>query len=814
MAESGVKQLRVHQREAYDAAVRALSRMPRATIISATGTGKTITAIRIAEHFAGPGHILVVVPSLNLISQTAWHWHADSHITRMLAVCTLKPTTVSFSGDRLAATTDPARIARTLAAFPGPGVVFTTYQSLPAITRAHRHYRLPPWAIVIIDEAHRSSGSSNKQWATIHHDREIPAERRLYMTATPRIWKPEDPTAPRRRRRSPEPDEKSEPLASMDDASIYGPVVYNLGLADAIDRGILADYRIVAPVITDDDLRDILTIDGISRHPNGLRLAALQVCLLHAMRTHRIRRVISFHSRIAYARQFSDTLPHTVQAAAANTRIRRLWAHALHSGQPSRLRAQFLAEFESIPLLRRRTGPADSVDGAVLSNVRVLGEGVDVPDADAVLFADPKRSASDIIQALGRALRQPPGAGKIAVLIVPVYIGPHQSTEQAMHSSDFAILWEVLNGLRTHDSRYWRRLGGDHTDFRRTIPRPPAPERAGEVATVTELRTHQVDTGLWQVGWEAAIRYFERRGHLDVPSEHTDRTGYPLGLWLGQQRSLYAHGSLIPERALALTSLNISWPHPEGSFEARLEQAIAFAAHHGTLAVTRAPSPNDGPLVRWLARQRRLAVDERLHDDRVDALNAVDPWWNPPWGVPWQHDYTHLALTSRVSATTPTPASGEEAATWLNHQLTNLHTLHPQQVRLLAQLAAQHPHLHPHTMLLLADPAPRARAFSRGLTAARQFQQREGHLDVPLAHREDVHGDEVLLGQWLRRCRSDTAQMTTPQVTALTALGIDLDPVFRPAPTHMGPTEDVLGGDAWWPEPDLSWTRPAHLPLR
>ncbi|ANP52012.1 superfamily II DNA or RNA helicase [Streptomyces griseochromogenes] len=814
MAESGVKQLRVHQREAYDAAVRALSRMPRATIISATGTGKTITAIRIAEHFAGPGHILVVVPSLNLISQTAWHWHADSHITRMLAVCTLKPTMVSFSGDRLTATTDPAHIASTLAAFPGPGVVFTTYQSLPAIARAHRHYRLPPWAIVIIDEAHRSSGSSNKQWATIHHDREIPAERRLYMTATPRIWKPEDPTAPRRRRRSPDPDEKPEPLASMDDASIYGPVVYNLGLADAIDRGILADYRIVAPVITDDDLRDILTTDDISRHPNGLRLAALQVCLLHAMRTHSIRRVISFHNRIAYARQFSDTLPHTVQAAAANTRISRLWAHALHSKQPPRLRAQFLAEFESIPLLRRRTGPADSVDGAVLSNVRVLGEGVDVPDADAVLFADPKRNASDIIQALGRALRQPPGAGKIAVLIVPVYIGSHQSTEQAMLSSEFAILWEVLNGLRTHDSRYWRRLGGDHADFRRTIPRPPAPERAGEVAAVTELRTHQVDTGLWQVGWEAAIRYFECCGHLDVPSEYTDRTGYPLGLWLGQQRSLYAHGSLIPERALALTSLNISWPHPEGSFEAHLEQAIAFASHHGTLAVTRAPAPNDRPLVRWLARQRRLAADKRLHDDRVDALIAVDPWWNPPWGVSWQYDYTHLALTPSVSATTPTPASGKEAATWLDHQLTNLHTLHPQQMRLLAQLAAQHPHLHAHTMLLLADPAPRARAFSRGLTAARQFQQREGHLDVTLAHREDVHGDEVLLGQWLRRCRSDTAQMTTPQVTALVALGIDLDPVFRPATTHEGPMEDVLGADAWWSEPDLSWTRPAHLALR
>lgn len=143
MADTDVKQLRVHQREAYDAAVRTLSRRPRATIVSATGTGKTITAIRIAEHFAGPGHILVVVPSLNLVSQTAWHWRADSRITRMLAVCTLKPATVSPSGGMLTATTDPAGIARTLAAFPGPGVVFATYQSLKAITHAHQRHRLP-----------------------------------------------------------------------------------------------------------------------------------------------------------------------------------------------------------------------------------------------------------------------------------------------------------------------------------------------------------------------------------------------------------------------------------------------------------------------------------------------------------------------------------------------------------------------------------------------------------------------------------------------------------------------------------------------
>ncbi|WP_202539794.1 MULTISPECIES: helicase-related protein [unclassified Streptomyces] len=104
------------------------------------------------------------------------------------------------------------------------------------------------------------------------------------------------------------------------------------------------------------------------------------------------------------------------------------------------------------------------------------GEGVDVPDADAVLFADPKRSSSDIIQALGRALRQPPGSGKTALLIIPIYVGHQQTTEEALKSSQFKTLWEVLNGLREHDSKLWRRLGSSPSPLdSEEKPSPPTP---------------------------------------------------------------------------------------------------------------------------------------------------------------------------------------------------------------------------------------------------------------------------------------------------------------------------------------------------
>ncbi|MEW2435937.1 Helicase associated domain protein [Streptomyces caniferus] len=800
MTHPGI-QLRAHQREAFTAAVRGLTHMSRATVVSATGTGKTITAMRIAENFANQGNILVVVPSLNLISQTAAHWARHSTVVNMLGVCSKTPAGLPL-------TTNARRITELVARNTGPTVVFTTYSSLPALTRAHKKYGLPPWSIVIIDEAHRSSGSGNKQWADIHKDTAIPARRRLYMTATPRTWEPEDPTKKKRRRKTDAPDGPPEPLASMDDPTIYGPVVYQLGLADAIDRGILADYRIVVPVIDDDELREVLQRRGPTQHFDGLRLSALQVCLLRTMATHQVRRVISFHSRIVNAHQFSQTLHDTVKAAAHSTGIRRLWAYPLHSKRPQRERAQRLAEFESIPLLRRRTRTPDTIDGAVLSNVRVLGEGVDVPDADAVLFADPKRTPCDIVQALGRALRQPPGSGKVAVLIIPVYVGRRQTTEQALQSSEFKILWEVLNGLRAHDAKVWRRMGDGHDPDRKDKPSlPAAPERVEEITPVTSLRSHQTDTRIWSAGWSAAIRYYESRQHLNVPSEYTDPSGYPLGLWIGQQRSLYANGSLAPDRALALSSLNISWPHPPGSFEDRLEQALTFVDTHGTLAFTTAPSNSDGPMIRWLNRQRALADSGRIQSARIDALNAVDPWWNPPWGVEWQHDYHHVcsqfATQTKTPVITPTPVSGEGHHTWLDRQITRLHDLHAQQVRLLSDLVTQHPDIHPHSLLLLPASVPRIRSFHRGLKAARQFHQREGHLRVSLDHREDLRGEIVRLGRWIKKCSTNTAQLTAPQIAALAALGIELEPVFQEAPlTVVDAYED--DDEAWWATPTPS----------
>ena len=773
MTAGSGKQLRPHQVEAVSAATRALAHLPRATVIAATGTGKTIIAMRIAEHFSRrDGQVLILVPTLELLSQTAAHWAGDSRITNMVGVCSLPTIENTVVNRRMTTmTTNARRLVTTVASHTGPTVVFGTYSSLKVIERAHRSYKLPPWSIVIVDEAHRTSGELGKEWGAVHSDNTIPARRRLYMTATPRTWSP-----PKKKPRSRGPAKAAAkkplappaPLASMDDATVYGPTVYRLGLADAIDRGILADYRIVVPVINDEELHEVLQTKGPTPHLDGLRLSALQVGLLHAMAEHRVRRVISFHSRIAYAQHFAETLPGT--AAASTTKIRRLWVHAIHSRQSTRSRAWHLQDFESIPMMRQGIGPRDAVDGAVLANVRVLGEGVDVPDADAVLFADPKRSASDIVQSLGRALRQPPGAGKIATLIIPVYVGKTQSTQDAMLTSEFRMVWEVLAGLRTHDEKIWRRLGvrgSGRLDDDRVVP---APERADEIAPLTGVRSHQPDNGLWAAGWAAAIRFIERHHHFDVPSEYSDSTGYRLGQWVGQQRSLYAEGSLVPERAMALNTLNIAWPHPPDSFEHHLNKALTWATANGTLAISEQTPGADPAVGRWLSRMRTRANTGQLHRNRIAALNAIDPWWNPPWGLRWQQSYiqiSHRLADQNWTPTALTALADRNLDSWFDAQITDLYDLSTPQVRLLAHIAQRHPRAHPHAMLFLDHSSPGDRAFCRGLTAARQYRQREGHIAVPHTHTEMLFGQPMRLGRWLHRHRKNHAQLTPAKTEAL-----------------------------------------------
>lgn len=498
-------QLREHQTDA-NARIRkwvgfpARSNVPydgaRATLVSATGSGKTITAASAALENFRNGRILVMVPTLDLLVQTAQAWRRVGHNTPMVAVCSLeKDDVLERLGVRT--TTNPIRLA--LWAGAGPAVVFATYASLvdredveapmgqrkvrgpleAALAGGERLYgqTMQPFDLAVVDEAHGTAGDIGRPWAAIHDNTRIRADFRLYLTATPRILAPPRPQKGR--------NGQELEIATMadDPAGPYGEWIYELGLSEAITREILAGFEI--DVL---EIRDPSPVPGLSEEAlRGRRLALLQTALLEHAAAHSLRTVMTFHQRVEEAAAFAEKMPRTAaelyatkvsdQALADAERLPKssidAESYGLEAGRhvpPDRVWAAWLCGdhlvSERREVLRQFANGIDAanrrVHRAFLASVRVLGEGVDIVGergVEAVCFADTRGSQVEIVQNIGRALRpNPDGTTKVARIIVPVFLEPGEDPDDMVASAGFRPLVAVLQGLRSHDERLVEQL--------------------------------------------------------------------------------------------------------------------------------------------------------------------------------------------------------------------------------------------------------------------------------------------------------------------------------------------------------------------
>ncbi|MFD7917576.1 Helicase associated domain protein [Streptomyces sp. NPDC059752] len=749
MQKSGDIVLRPHQEEAVEAIVRGLDippgkRIPkaglRATVVAACGTGKTFIAAAAALRLARHGRVLVLLPTLDLLTQTVREWRLAGHTGPAVAVCSLEDDPQLWQLD-VRTTTSAPQLG--LWHGHGPVTVYATYASLPVIAEAHEGlYGLPMdvFDLVVVDEAHRTSGSAGKAWADVHRQDAIPAMRRLYMTATPRIWMERPPRTraqekeqeeARRRAEEKEREEAEaegrvyvsrprwdrlpkELACSMDDEKVFGPVVYELSLADAISRGLLAKYQIVVAELTDPVVTpDRLAGEGrYEEQLRGERLAALQTALLETMAVHGLQTTITFHHRTIEAEAFAAGLArvaarlHQVDPERHPERVWSGWLCGDHEGAH---RQTVLADFG------RRAGRA------VLSNCRVLGEGVDIRATDSVALIDPKGSAVDIVQAIGRALRQHPGQGKTATLIVPVFLGADEKPEDMLSSNSYRPLIRVLEGLRAHDEKAVEMLAIPQENQKRavnpSVPVGKAPEEGEEEsrlllrfatprdpALIAKWITYQVintERQDWRRGAEAALRYRQREGDLEVSYEHVETEGaFPLGRWLSDQRRTFRAGTMTGERAAELEELGIVWDTADAGFETNLGAARAYHALHGTLAAPRGAALLDVAIGQWLTNVRRpggLGTDPGRAERRAAQLAAIDPDWNPGtlgWTVDWQRHYAYLAqlLTSgaRPAAIVPgVTRHGEDVGRWLAAQRRTWDRLNTEQQRRLGALGVK-----------------------------------------------------------------------------------------------------------------------------
>ncbi|WP_217243238.1 DEAD/DEAH box helicase [Streptomyces sp. AC555_RSS877] len=831
--------LRPHQREAVDAILRALE-LParkltpaeglRTQVVMATGSGKTLVAARCAEELHA-GRVLVLVPSLDLLAQTETAWRAGARTGPMIGVSSLRGDQVTFPN-----TTDVDQLVSWVRPFDKV-TVFATYASLGlgTLERAHEG-GLPGWDLIVVDEAHRCSGRIGKPWAVVHNNQKIPSLRRLYMTATPRLWQLDEDS---------EQGAPGELVASMEDDpnSPFGSRCFTLTLSEAIDRGICAAYQVVCSDITDTQLQAamLLGAEGRSDQVRGARLAALQTALVKAASEEGFRRTLTFHHVVKEAEAFAAGLPEVaaqLHDAAPELYPATVWADWLCGDHKPSHRRRVLGEF------------ADGIatDGTVvekgfLSSVKVLGEGVDTRNCDSVYFADVRGSMPDLVQAVGRALRMQPGEGKMASLVVPVLLGPGETADNMLTSQAFGGLARLLEALRAHDARIVEQLaeqqaqsrsrgvqtrgkgeeegtgGGGASMPAKALLKFSTPRDPAALAAFINLRVLNPEHEHWRRGIEAAVIHAREMGDLKVQFTYCVPTGdeavaagwpaslanFPLGQWVADARRFYARGDMDEDRIEQLEKLGMVWSHYDVAWEEGLAAVRGWAAENGH-ALAPLDATYQGAKVGIFLKNARAAarkaaeIEQRraeglpvqsaagaLSQDRREQLEEIDPSWCPAWPVEWQRAFHLTRQHLEAGGTLPTEPGdvihqGEDLGRWVRSARLGWDKLTTVQQWLCEHILG----IEPAT----EDEKPRPRTsqadkWAVHYEAATQYYQCEGHLKVPRKHVETIvvgHGDgdsgedqeerELRLGAWVSNQRSRAATLTPERVKQLSAIGM------------------------------------------
>jgi predicted helicase len=453
----------------------------------ACGTGKTYTSLKIAEkETEGRGLILFLVPSIALLGQTLREWSAEC-AEPINAICVCSDVSVSKKRSKtddldaynvedlaLPASTDPWRISDQLRAFrmgigqSGMTVVFSTYQSIEAVAEAQAILETEKrgqgaFDLIICDEAHRTtgvtlSGEDESAFVKVHDDEFIRAKKRLYMTATPRLYSEDS------QRKAQEADAY---LCSMDDSSLYGEEIYRIGFGEAVEKQLLADYKVLVLTLSEDQippaLQDAIADKGQEINAddaskligciNALsKRMLLDAELLIESDPAPMRRAVAFCQSIKVSKRISGIfnaqkdLYYESLSPEDREGLVAIEADHVDGTMGAATRDDKLAWLKSVP--------PEGNECRVLTNVRCLSEGVDVPSLDAVLFLSARNSQIDVVQSVGRVMRTSPGK-KYGYIIIPVLIPSHVSAEAALDDNErFKVVWTVLNALRAHDDRF------------------------------------------------------------------------------------------------------------------------------------------------------------------------------------------------------------------------------------------------------------------------------------------------------------------------------------------------------------------------
>lgn len=471
------KTIRPHQQDALAAVRAGLTNSDRGKLIMACGTGKTFTSLKIAEDMAGAGKmVLLLVPSLALMSQTIREWTIDTGTPlRAFAVCSDAQVGKRRKSDTdvaeidthdldYPATTDATKFAAKAKkqAVDRMTVVFSTYQSIQVIADAQKRNGLPEFDLIVCDEAHRTTGATlegedESNFVKIHNQAFVAGKKRLYMTATPRVFG--DAVKAKA-------NEASAVLCSMDDEALYGQTLFTRGFGWAVENQLLTDYKVLVLAVDEQlvsssvqrrlaDGTSELKLDDATKIIGCYKALTKQGIKAELMADQQpMKRALAFCKDIATSKLVQNEFAAVITEYLASDEGKRQEADALALDcQIEHVDGTFNAK-ERTRLLDWLKEEHGDHACRILTNARCLSEGVDVPALDAILFMHPRKSQIDVVQSVGRVMRRVPGKN-LGYVILPIAVPSDKTPEEALNDNErYRVVWQILNALRSHDERF------------------------------------------------------------------------------------------------------------------------------------------------------------------------------------------------------------------------------------------------------------------------------------------------------------------------------------------------------------------------
>ena len=477
------KELFPHQKEAVASANEYFQKNDRGKLIMACGTGKTFTSLKIAEkETENKGLILFLVPSIALLGQTLKAWCADSsYPINPICICSDPKITrvrkknedndtTSIIDLAYPASTNPKVILNQLQLINhnnllGMTVVFSTYQSIDVIANVQKvmmDNNFPQFDLIICDEAHRTTGvtltnTDESTFVKVHNNEFIKAKKRLYMTATPRLYS-ED---------SKKKAEKSEAiLCSMDDNLLFGEEIYRIGFGRAVEENLLTDYKVLILTLGEDDI-PISVQNMVTNEDSEIDTddASKLIGCINALSKHFIgdnnltinadpnpmKKAVAFCQNIKISKKTSESF--NLVSPEYNESLTQEISEKMVSIQSKHMDGTMSAP-ERDEMLSWLKADTDDNECRVITNVKVLSEGVDVPSLDSVMFLSAKNSQVDVVQSVGRVMRKAPNK-QYGYIIIPIFVPNDVKPSEALNDNKrYKVVWSILNALRAHDDRF------------------------------------------------------------------------------------------------------------------------------------------------------------------------------------------------------------------------------------------------------------------------------------------------------------------------------------------------------------------------